>query len=93
MGFGKFIKKAVKSVTKPVQGIIGGALGKAPDIQAPDIQAPAQMAAAAQVIEPPTKEKADTDDEALTESGKKKSARSGKKSLSVARSSGGGINI
>ncbi|SOP75995.1 Phage protein [Yersinia phage fPS-54-ocr] len=83
MGFGKIFKKAIKAVTKPVAGIIGGALGKAPDMQAPD----------AQVIEPPTKDKADTDDEALTESGKKKAARGGKKSLSVARSSGGGINI
>ncbi|SOO46359.1 Phage protein [Yersinia phage fPS-52] len=88
MGLRKTFKKVIKAVTKPVVGIIGGALGKAPDVQPPDIQAPS-----AQVIEPPTKDKADTDDEALTESGKKKAARGGKKSLSVARSSGGGINI
>ncbi|SOO46816.1 Phage protein [Yersinia phage fPS-59] len=88
MGLRKIVKKAIKAVTKPVEGIIAGALGKAPDMQAPDMQAPA-----AQVIEPPTKDKADTDDEALTESGKKKAARGGKKSLSVARSSGSGINI
>ncbi|WMX18740.1 host range and adsorption protein [Yersinia phage vB_YpEc11] len=85
MGVGKIFKKAIKAVTKPVEGIIGAALGKAPDIQAPE--------APAQVIEPPTKDKADTDDDAQTESGKKKAARGGKKSLSVARSSGGGINI
>ncbi|SOL37524.1 Phage protein [Yersinia phage fPS-19] len=90
MGLRKIVKKAIKAVTKPVVGIIGGALGKAPDMQAPDAPAPAP---AAQVIEPPTKDKADTDDGALTESGKKKAARGGKKSLSVARSSGGGINI
>lgn len=90
MGFGKVFKKAFKAITKPVEGLVGAVTGKAPDIQAPD--APAQ-AANAQVIEPPTKDKAEGDDDSTTESGKKKTARSGKKSLSVSRSSGGGINI
>ena len=47
---------------------------------------------AAQIVDVPEKE-VSTEDEAQTESGRKKARAGGKKSLSVARSSGGGINI
>lgn len=90
MGFGKIFKKAISAVTKPVQKAVGAIAGT-PDMPTP-VDAP-QQALAAQIIEPPEKDKADADDESTTESGKKKAARGGKKSLSVARSSGSGINI
>lgn len=48
---------------------------------------------AAQVIEPPKTESVDTETDSDTEAGKKKIKAKGKKSLSVARTSGGGINI
>ncbi|MCY4713701.1 hypothetical protein LI086_22480 [Escherichia coli] len=89
MGWGKKIrksvKKAIKKVTKPIEKVVkeagkvvGGVAGAPP---------------AAQIIEPPSKDDVDYDDDAQTESGKKKARAGGKKSLSVARSSGGGLNI
>lgn len=96
---GKKIKKAFKKITKPVEkvakgavGAVGALAGGANPAAAQVIEAP-EMAPAAQIIEPPSKDNVDTEDEAQTESGKKKSRAGGKKSLSVARSSGGGINI
>lgn len=91
----KVVKKTVKAVTKPVEkvvkGTVGALAGYKPDVQvAPDV-APAPVAA--QIIEPPSKEDVDTNDSAQTESGKKKARAGGKKSLSVTRSSGGGLNI
>lgn len=103
---GKKIKKAVKKVTKPVKkavkqvgkagedivkgaaGVVGGALGQVNEQAAP-VAAPPP----AQIIEAPTKGDVETEDDAQTESGKKKARAGGKKSLSVARSSGGGLNI
>lgn len=98
----KKVKKAVRKVVKPVEkavkgtvGAVGGVLGGGnPETQVIEQAAPvAAPAPAAQIIEPPTKDDVDTDDEAQTESGKKKARAGGKKSLSVARSSGSGLNI
>ncbi|UHS65068.1 tail assembly protein [Klebsiella phage vB8388] len=106
MGFFKKIKKAVKKVVKevgkPVEKagkevgkVVGGALGagKQEIIQQ---EAPAPVVAApppAQVVDVPEQDKAEGEDEAQTESARKKARSGGKKELSVARSSGGGINI
>lgn len=106
MGFFKKIKKSVKKivkeVTKPVEKagkevgkVVGGALGagKQEIIQQ---EAPAPVVTApppAQVVDVPEQDKAEGEDEAQTESARKKARAGGKKSLSVARSSGGGINI
>lgn len=104
MGLFKKIKKAVKkitkAITKPIKKVVKGAAGvaagvvglgtqkvKAPQMVQNDPSAPAQ------IIEPPDKDNIDTEDESQTESGKKKTRAGGKKSLSVARNSGGGLNI
>uniref|UniRef100_A0AAU7VH05 Virion assembly protein n=1 Tax=Escherichia phage vB_EcoS_P1338 TaxID=3161150 RepID=A0AAU7VH05_9CAUD len=95
---GKKIKKAVKKITKPVEkvakgavGAVGGVLGQGEKsgVQVMEQAAPPP----AQIIEAPTKGDVETEDDAQTESGKKKARAGGKKSLSVARSSGGGLNI
>lgn len=95
---GKKIKKAVKKITKPVEkvakgavGAVGGVLGQGEKsgVQVMEQAAPPP----AQIIEAPTKGDVETEDSAQTESGKKKARAGGKKSLSVARSSGGGLNI
>lgn len=87
----KSVKKAVKKVTKevsrPVKQLTGGS-GKAKVVEVPQGAA----TPAAQIVDMPEKE-VSTEDEAQTESGRKKASAGGKKSLSVARSSGGGINI
>lgn len=98
MGLFKKIKKAVKKVTKQVtkpvkqvaKGLAGavGADGGAQVVEVPQ----AQATPAAQIVDVPEKE-VSTEDEAQTESGRKKARAGGKKSLSVARSAGGGINI
>ncbi|AKA61582.1 hypothetical protein [Enterobacter phage E-3] len=106
MGFFKKIKKAVKKVVKEVSRpvekagkevgkVVGGALGagKQEIIQQ---EAPAPVVTApppAQIVDVPEQDKAEGEDEAQTESARKKARAGGKKSLSVARSSGGGINI
>ena len=86
----KAVKKVTKEVTRPVKqvakGLAGGA-GAAQEVEVPEAQTPA-----AQIVDVPEKE-VSTEDEAQTESGRKKARAGGKKSLSVARSSGGGINI
>lgn len=98
----KVVKKTVKAVTKPVEKVAKGAIGAVgsvlggdkPETQVIEQAAPvAAPAPTAQIIEPPTKDDVDTDDDAQTESGKKKARAGGKKSLSVTRSSGGGLNI
>lgn len=91
MGLGKFIKKAVKSVTKvaaaPITAAAGIVNGKQPDVPQQEVQAPPAVA----VTTPDTQ--GDVQQEADTESTRKRSARSGKRALSVTRSSGGGLNI
>lgn len=89
----KAVKKVVKQVTKPVKQVAGGLAGLAGGAgEAQVVEVPAAASPAAQIVDVPEKE-VSTEDEAQTESGRKKARAGGKKSLSVARSSGGGINI
>lgn len=93
MGFGSSFKKAFKKVKKVVKKTSGiGLLGGGESPRAVEVEAPPQAAPAAQIVEAP-KTDVETDDESQTESGRKKARAGGKKSLSVARSSGGGINL
>lgn len=98
----KAVKKVVKEVTRPVKqvarevvrpvkqvaGALAGATAGAPDM--PEIAQPTPPAA---LVEVPQQEEVQTDTDAATESSRKKSRAVGKKSLSVTRSAGGGINI
>lgn len=87
----KSVKKVVKEVARPVKQVASGLAGGAGEAQV--VEVPQQAATpAAQIVDVPEKE-VSTEDEAQTESGRKKARAGGKKSLSVARSSGGGINI
>lgn len=98
---GKKIKKAVKKVTrkisKPVEKLVKHTVGAVvPAPEAPKVvpaPAPEPVAAPAALVDVPDKDNVETEDEAQTESGRKKARAGGKKSLSVARSSGGGLNI
>ena len=88
----KSVKKVVKEVARPVKQVASGLAGGAGEAQVVEVPQPAAAAPAAQIVDVPEKE-VSTEDEAQTESGRKKARAGGKKSLSVARSSGGGINI
>lgn len=89
----KSVKKVVKEVARPVKQVASGLAGGAGEAQVVEVPTPAAAATpAAQIVDVPEKE-VYTEDEAQTESGRKKARAGGKKSLSVARSSGGGINI
>lgn len=83
----KAVKKVVKAVTRPVKQV-AGALAGSPDM--PEIVQPTPSAALSEV---PQQEEVQTDTDAATESSRKKASAGGKKSLSVARSAGTGINI
>lgn len=91
MGFGKSLKKAFKKVTKIASGGIPGLGGDdkpkvqqaPPEVVAPTLQATTEVA----------KKEVDEDGDADTEASKKRARSGGKKGLSVARSSGSGINI
>ena len=87
----KAVKKVAKEVTRPVKQVTKGLAGGAGEAQVVEVPQPAATPAA-QIVDVPEKE-VSTEDEAQTESGRKKARAGGKKSLSVARSSGGGINI
>ena len=87
----KSVKKVVKEVARPVKQVAGGLAGGAGEAQVVEVPS-AAATPAAQIVDVPEKE-VSTEDEAQTESGRKKARAGGKKSLSVARSSGGGINI
>lgn len=87
----KSVKKVVKEVARPVKQVARGLAGGAGEAQVVEVPQ-AAAAPAAQIVDVPEKE-VSTEDEAQTESGRKKARAGGKKSLSVARSSGGGINI
>lgn len=83
----KKVKKAFKKVTKTVTGAAGISKPKAPKV--PDMPDPIPPAVA--VAAP--KEDAETDTGSDTESGKRKTQSRGKNKLTVARSSGRGLNI
>lgn len=91
MGFGKSLKKAFKkvrkAVTKPISDVLGKEPAAAVEVAAPEVVPPA---AAVEVATPTTTQ---TEDEASTESDRRKARSGGKKSLSVSRSGGGGINL
>lgn len=90
----KAVKKVVKKVGRPIEklgrGVVGGLAGGAGG--AVEVVQPEPAAAAAQIVDVPEKD-VEHDESAETESGRRKARAGGKKSLSVARSSGGGINI
>lgn len=88
----KSVKKVVKEVARPVKQVAGALAGGAGEAQVVEVPQAAAATPAAQIVDVPEKE-VSTEDEAQTESGRKKARAGGKKSLSVARSSGGGINI
>lgn len=90
----KTVKKAVKQVAKPVEKVAKGAVGAfAGGAPTPQVVTQEVAAPAAQLVDVPTQTDVETEDEAQTEAGRKKARAGGKKSLSVARSSGGGLNI
>lgn len=87
-----FVKKAFKEITRPFKQV-AKAIAKPfmPDIpDTPTVQAPPPPAA--EVVAPSDK-KADAEMDKETNAAKKKAARGGKKSLTVSRSSGSGLNI
>lgn len=93
MGFGKKLKKAFKKVAKIAGsggGLLGGGDEKKDTGQAAEVAAP--PAGAAAVVEAPKEDGVDADD-ADTEAARKAAKAKGKKNLSVARSSGSGLNI
>lgn len=85
----KVFKKATKSVTKVVKGAVGGiAGGKDPKVPSmPDPIPAAAQVDAAQIANP------ESDKDGDSESKRKKAQSSGKNRLTVARSSGRGLNI
>lgn len=93
----KAVKKVVKKVGKPIEkaakGTIGALAGGTGGAQVVEVPVQQAAPAAAQLVDVPTQENVETEDEAQTEAGRKKARAGGKKSLSVARASGGGLNI
>ena len=87
----KAVKKVTKEVARPVKQVAGALVGGAGEAQVVEVPQ-AAATPAAQIVDVPEKD-VSTEDEAQTESGRRKARAGGKKSLSVARSSGGGINI
>ena len=100
MGFlKKAIKKVVKVVNKTAGAATGGLIGdsakedkpKEPAPVAAAVNAPEPASAAAQVEAP--KEDTTTEDDGDSEAAKRAARSNGKRGLSVARSSGTGLNI
>lgn len=90
MGLFKKIKKAVKKITNaPLKAIAKGAGVSNSSGQA---SAP-EASVAAPEVEPAKQTVEDTDSGADTNSTKKKASAGGKRSLSVTRSSGAGLNV
>lgn len=90
----KAVKKVVKQVGKPIEKVAKGAVGAlAGGAAVPEVRVQEVTPAAAQLVDVPNQQDVSTEDEAQTEAGRKKARAGGKKSLSVARSSGGGLNI
>lgn len=89
MGLGSAFKKAFKKIRKIADpaGIIKQP--KAQQVQ-PDV---AEVIPPAAAVEAPTKTTTETETNENTESDRKKARAGGKKSLSVSRSGGGGINL
>lgn len=90
---GKVVKKIKKAVKKSIDPVTRKVLGDDEKPKAQAVEAPVAAPPPAQVVEAPKQEDVQTDDAAQTEAGRKKARAGGKKSLSVARSSGTGINV
>ncbi len=87
---GKKVKKAFKSVVGAATGgLLGG--GKEEKKAAPVVEQTPAPAPAAQVVEAPKEDSTEVDES--TASAKKAARARGKRGLSVARSSGSGLNI
>lgn len=86
MGLFKKIKKAISKVTKAPLKLAGLAQDAPNPAAASETPVAAPQEAPKEVVE-------DVESSADTESGRKKSRSSGKKSLSVSRNGGGGINL
>ncbi|UUG66312.1 tail assembly protein [Pectobacterium phage vB_PcaP_P15_PC2B6] len=102
MGFGKALKKAFKQVTnvvtKPVAQVaqvagagVGLLTGQQAGTSVNDFGAPVMTQAAA--VEAPLDTNAQVVDDADTEAGRRKARAGGKRSLSVTRASGSGLNL
>lgn len=91
---GKKIKKAVKKVTKIVKKAAdpAGVLGGGDEGKAREVATPEPAATPAQVVEAP-KEDSSEEGDGDTEAARKAARARGKRGLSVARSSGTGLNI
>lgn len=87
---GKSISKAFKKVVKGTLGAVGLGSNDAPKVV--EAQTPAPPAPPAAPVEVPNDKVEDVDTE-VTASDEKKVKRSGKRSLQVSRTSGGGISI
>lgn len=88
MGWGSKLKKAFKKVTKKVKGD-SGLFGSG---DAPKAPTPAPETVTAPTVEV-AKEEVKEDEGGDTEASKKRSKATGKRGLSVTRSSGSGINL
>lgn len=82
---GKSISKAFKKVVNGALGTVGLGNDSAPNIQA------AQQTAAP--VDTPKTEVEEVEESETTPAGEKKQKRTGKQSLQVSRSSGGGISL
>lgn len=90
---GKKVKKAFKSVTKSLSKVPGSGFSDSGDdkVQAQEVAPPPTVTAQPAVVaaDEKTTEEVDVD----TEAAKKAAKRGGKQGLSVARSSGNGLNV
>lgn len=91
---GKKVKKAFKSVTKTLSKVPGSGFSNSgnDDVQAQEVAPPPATVTAQPAVvaaEEKTTEEVDVD----TEAAKKAAKRGGKQGLSVARSSGNGLNV
>ncbi|UKH49709.1 host range and adsorption protein [Rahnella phage Sarma103] len=90
MGLFKKIKKAVSKVVKTAASPLAGLTGA--NQSAPEVVQAAPAATPAAEVETP-KDTTEVDESVQSESDKKRARSGGKKSLSVTRSSGAGVNI
>lgn len=88
----KSISKVVKKVTNPVRKAVGSVVGSQPT-GAQTVETVQEAPAAAQPVDLATQTDVQNTDDSTTESGKRRQAANGKRSLSIARSGGTGINI
>ena len=90
---GKKVKKAVKSVTKSVKKAVSGATGLISGGKDPKVPSMPDPIPAAAQVDAAQIENPESDKDGDTESKRKKAQSSGKNRLTVARSSGRGLNI